>query len=1756
MKILKRSLIASSIIASFVGAPTAFGDDITARISDSLLDTYTDKYEEADLVSSKLSDIRLAAMSYWSANQAYPNVINELVSDSFYFGTFTTTFGTQIAGTNNTNSYALTIDLPSPELASYVASSVNGTFSGNRVTLEFGLPMSAVANNTSLSRFADPANPDLNRMDTAIDMNGNNIDNVGTLTANSATVNGDLIVNSGDNTLSMTTTGLSYNGAEVITSDNIGTYSAGADAVLKTEDAIMNGAYTIQGVGSAINIANDSRINIQGDEVSTFIEGNRRGIVIGQGSRSLLEIGDGPYGSGLVFNKAQGTADVSLYAGRFGNKSSLLMEQNVQFKSSGGNMWIGASDGRIIAFGGAARTVNLAAKDTDGEVNIIVGQNGYQKPDYALRAANDDNRNAFVSLMYQSDAKLTTDANGVTINGAITSGNVNISDTNFVYQGSEVLTSGNFMTYAADANDVVSKTQDGTLRGLYTIDGLEADGSSPSGAGLNFINGSTINHNGRTALSFNESNTSFQPGVKTSIKGTIEALDVDNNPYFSVGNDLFFRARQIGDAGIELKSTTNNHGVQSFGQLALDINGGGGAVLKHTGGSTNIGATDDRFGSFGGGSSSVNLYASDSIKLKVYNGGFGSDNVNEVLVGTRDSSNGAYVGLLYQDEERLRTTSNGVIVTGNISTQIDNGDGTFSEVLNVSDTAFTYKGSDVITTDNLSVYVDNTDLVSKTQDGTLRGLYTIDGLEADGVSQSGAGLKFVNGAYIDTNLLVKSADVDLLDVSAGRIDIATRYSGHNTGIYISAMNDAVKRSILNLGRFNAKLFAENGTTIIGAVDTRINAFEGSSNQVFIGARDEVKIGVQNSGSLTNNTVFRAYSDILGRSVVDLEYEAQKRLSTNADGVDIAGNFVASYDSDANGVADTEYLRIDEAAFIYNGSDVITAANIDSFVSGDPDAVKKNENGTLRGQYTIDGKLENGTTNSNARMSFVNNSRLYFDDIYLYAQGGRLSVQGNTVLYGTNATTGGKSSILSDGTSATLKLEQNNTFSKISAGNNLAILQTNKSGVGTTNVKTSTTALELNQFGGTTNTSKITLSQGTGVDLRSTSRSNSADKSILKLKEGTTTLSAPNILLSGTNFTYNGDEVITAGNIGTYLTSVASDAVSKTENGTLRGLYTIDGLEDDGVTNSNAGLAFLNGAGVRSTFEVKINGDEVVRANRNIVRLTTHVTNADTGIYLNAASNGFRSILDLKRDKAVLSSGSGQVFIGAEDKRINAFSRGAENVFIGASNVVEIGVQDSGVSQTNTVLTAYSDASGRSAIDLEYESMKRLSTNFDGIDIGGNFVASYDSDADGVADTEYLRIDENAFTYNGSDVITSANIGTYMGGASNAVLKDEDGTLTGKYTIDGSTAGLELINGSSINIIGSNGLAFNATDNQLSATVDFVNLVANNSGGQLSLSSFGSAQLSGKSSVSVTAGFDAGFGVINTPTNQESYLVTTRDFFKAQYSDGTTTNALNINSNGFAFSNGTSGSAGVTDFIKINQVGSGTSATNVISSPGNIALRGNLLTSVSSEFYTDIYGTTGVRIHASDANSKYIDVSQNGVKLFSNQDVDVEGLFTYIRADNTVFIGTDTNNSNDSRDIFIGSTNLLSAESLNVDISATNILDLNGSSVNLVSDAVKVVDSTNQEVFGFERVGTDASVLFSYGDKPNGLSFNNTTKVWATNAEINASRIITNALEATNVTADVVNAREFLFVDGIDVAQWIRDCEAGVSQGCSGSGPLN
>ncbi|WP_218309666.1 beta strand repeat-containing protein [Alteromonas antoniana] len=1294
---LKIVAAVSIALLPLTSVSTAFASDANLRVANTLLDGYTSQFEEADLVAEKLTNLRVATLSYWAANQTFPDVMSDLVADSHYFGSFNTTYGTAIDGTNNTSNYALSVEVATPELARYIAGKVDGLATNSTVTLQFGTPMSAVANEVSLARYADPARPDASTMHTHIDMAGNDINNAGAITASGLNITGDTTLTADTNVLSLNSSGLSYNGADVVTSDNLSNYLDTSDFVSKTEDGTLTGLYTIDGPGSGFDIRNEARINFyeSGDQNgSGWIDSGTRGVSIGRGGSTLLSIGDGAYGSGLIFKPSYGSASVSIKSRRDDSGAVLAMDNDAVFKALGGETWIGASDHRVVSSGGASSKVNLAAKG-GGQINMIVGQNGYLTPDYALRADNDSNANARVTLMYNSDKRLQTNAAGVAIDGALnvtgnikaTNGGVeylNLSDNNFSYNGADVLTASNFSTYAATAEDAVSKTQDGVLRGMYSIDGLSEDGTTSSGAGLDFINGSGIAFDGRQRM------YSSNGGDNVNL----EASDVLN---LHSGRVAKLSATKTGNtSGISVAST-----VITVSSRSVQIGGYGGQQPW---------------------AENVSLSTKSDLFLRA---GPLSGNNEIVFLGKYDSSTGeSYSQMLYESMPRLTTTASGVVVNQGITAVFDSDDDGIAETeyFNLSNSTFTYQGNQVLTAGNFSDYAASADdVVSKTKDGTLRGLYTIDGLEADGTTPSDAALKFVNGAGIVGDLNVRRGDgTKVFGVSDGYgTSQGLFYNAVAPSTSVSLTGRSFERSATLTLSGEAKIRAAGSKVFIGVADTRMESFGGSSNSVFVGAGQSVQLAVGNASYQNPGIIFDGYKDENGNGVASLHYDANQRLRTSLEGVDIVGGITANIDNGDG--TETEYFTLSDSAFTYNGSDVITADNISSYAASVEDAVSKTQSGTLRGIYTIDGKEVDGTS-SGAALMMENGADIYMSETS--------KIRGKDIL--SQATRMNRMLIRNGGWASDVHLEYGKVYLY---GNEQVMLGMQKS-----TEKTATPILKMiaadtvSIQGGSTRVKTDVLRANFGGDgatvqlfydgnarLETTESGTKFTEGLVGVSDNGDGTETEYLSLSDTAFTYNGADVLTADNVASYVDT--SDLVSKTMDSTLRGVYTIDGENPDGTPNG-AGLVFTNNANIHATRQLAITGDI----------LTLESVRTPTA----------RSSLNLSPGSASMA-GTYLTYIGKTSDIVSRDTR------IAAQDEVNINILGSRpIALASAIGT--DDAEFKLYFVKDRVSKERLRTSSDGLVLTGSINAQTE------AGNAFLTASDSEFQYNGSNVLTEANIG--------------------------------------------------------------------------------------------------------------------------------------------------------------------------------------------------------------------------------------------------------------------------------------------------------------------------------------------------------------------------------------------------------------
>ncbi len=115
-----------------------------------------------------------------------------------------------------------------------------------------------------------------------------------------------------------------------------------------------------------------------------------------------------------------------------------------------------------------------------------------------------------------------------------------------------------------------------------------------------------------------------------------------------------------------------------------------------------------------------------------------------------------------------------------------------------------------------------------------------------------------------------------------------------------------------------------------------------------------------------------------------------------------------------------------------------------------------------------------------------------------------------------------------------------------------------------------------------------------------------------------------------------------------------------------------------------------------------------------------------------------------------------------------------------------------------------------------------------------------------------------------------------------------------------------------------------------------------------------------------------------------------------------------------------------------------------------------------------------------------------------------------------------------------------------------------------TDSALFIDSTGTYVSGdlvlsdnsgsgeFIRLKKEANEVMIVPDEmvAGALSYREADNVWATGATLELMDVDAANINATTVTAQDIHATSTLTVNGLDVGQWIADCEAGIAQGCT------
>ncbi|EKF9500567.1 shufflon system plasmid conjugative transfer pilus tip adhesin PilV [Vibrio cholerae] len=186
---MKKSIIALALIGCLGGVSTVSADN-TASV-EAERTSYAARQTSINNGVALLENVRAAVLASFMANNAnaWPASTDALLATGFT-SNITSAWGTKVLGavTGGGNSFTLNLEAPVPEVATGIGGRLGAAVSGNVVSLTVPIPATASIMDNGLMRYAVAGRPELNQMQTDIDMNGFNLLNVNAI--NVQTVNG------------------------------------------------------------------------------------------------------------------------------------------------------------------------------------------------------------------------------------------------------------------------------------------------------------------------------------------------------------------------------------------------------------------------------------------------------------------------------------------------------------------------------------------------------------------------------------------------------------------------------------------------------------------------------------------------------------------------------------------------------------------------------------------------------------------------------------------------------------------------------------------------------------------------------------------------------------------------------------------------------------------------------------------------------------------------------------------------------------------------------------------------------------------------------------------------------------------------------------------------------------------------------------------------------------------------------------------------------------------------------------------------------------------------------------------------------------------------------------------------------------------------------------------------------------------------------------------------------------------------------
>ena len=192
---------------------------------ESVRHTYESSAEEIRQMTSAL-------LAYYKDNQSWPPNLNGIVTGGYFSGDPTrcggdgvlqSSFCTTFIGSSNADksSYTLTVNVLSDHLASIIANQLSqGLSAGSTVSTTIKVPYKSSIYEDYLQRFVDPDNPSRTQLEVDIDINENDLNNIGALSVATVKIKTLKVTDAKIKTLTLKTKVLKIGGNKITGTDS------------------------------------------------------------------------------------------------------------------------------------------------------------------------------------------------------------------------------------------------------------------------------------------------------------------------------------------------------------------------------------------------------------------------------------------------------------------------------------------------------------------------------------------------------------------------------------------------------------------------------------------------------------------------------------------------------------------------------------------------------------------------------------------------------------------------------------------------------------------------------------------------------------------------------------------------------------------------------------------------------------------------------------------------------------------------------------------------------------------------------------------------------------------------------------------------------------------------------------------------------------------------------------------------------------------------------------------------------------------------------------------------------------------------------------------------------------------------------------------------------------------------------------------------------------------------------------------------